>query len=422
MKKPKFYQLTKDERLATLVEQGHLSQTDADCLAAAEPLSDEIAGNMIENQIGQYQVPLGVVQDLLVNQQVYQVPFAIEEPSVIAAANNAAKMARANGGFVTEQLTRLMTGEVVLEKLVDLVAAKAWISGNHDHLFEVARAAHPSIVKRGGGLQKITPTIIDDRFLKLELQIDTKEAMGANIVNTICEAIAHAVQEQLGGNLLLSVLTNAAFESVVTASVTIDPATLTTATLAGETIAEKMIAASDFAKVDVARAATHNKGIMNGIDAVVLATGNDWRAIEAGVHSYAARKGAYQPLSSWEWTTDQQLRGRIELPLPVGMVGGSIGILPTVQINQRLLKVQNARELAGIIAAVGLAQNFAALKALVSDGIQKGHMALQAKSLAIAAGATETELTQLLPLLLKATHLNTATATELLAQLRAENK
>ncbi|KRM21045.1 hydroxymethylglutaryl-CoA reductase, degradative [Latilactobacillus graminis] len=422
MEKPKFYQLTKNERLATLVEQGILNQTDAEFLAAAQPLSDELAGNMIENQIGQYQIPLGVVQDLLVNQTLYQVPFAIEEPSVVAAANNAAKIGRINGGFVTESSTRKMTGEVVLVDLGDLKVAQDWVSCNNDLLFEVAQAAHPSIMKHGGGLRAITVAIIDQRFLKLTLQIDTQEAMGANIVNTICEAIAHAVQQQLGGTILLSVLTNAAFEAVVSASVTINPATLATSTLSGEVIATKIIAATDFAKVDVARAATHNKGIMNGIDAVIMATGNDWRAIEAGAHSYAARDGAYQPLTSWQWTAQRQLQGRIELPLPVGMVGGSIGILPTVQINQRLLNVQSARELAGIIAAIGLAQNLAALKALVSDGIQKGHMALQAKSLAIAAGANDRELTQLLPLLLTAPHLNTAIATALLAQLRAENK
>lgn len=422
MTSPKFYQLSKSERLARLVEANQLSEKDAQFLAQSQPLADELADSMIENYIGQYHLPLGIVQDVMVAGNVYQVPMAIEEPSVIAAANNAAKMMRLNGGVTIENSQRVMFGEVVLTDLPQLADAVKWVDNHLAILQAVAQKAHPSIVKRGGGLQKITTTIIENRFLKLNLEIDTKAAMGANIVNTICEAIAHTVQATLGGTILLSVLTNAAFGSVVKASVTLNPETLATTTLTGDTVAQRLIDATQFAQFDVARAATHNKGIMNGIDAVIMATGNDWRAIEAGAHSYAARTGHYQPLTDWSWTSDHQLRGQIAVPLPVGIVGGSIGILPTVQVAQRLLTIQTAEELAGVIAAIGLGQNLAALKALVSDGIQKGHMALQAKSLAIAVGATASELTTLLPQLLKAPHLNTETATTLLSQIRAENR
>lgn len=422
MTDPKFYQLTRTERLAWLVAHEQLSAEDAAFLAQQQPLSDEIAGSMIENQIGQYQLPIGVVQDVVVNGQTYQVPMVVEEPSVIAAANNAAKMVRLNGGFLTQQQQRTMLGEVVLTDLPDLKVAQNWVLANQNLLMQVAQAAHPSIVKRGGGLQAIKVTVVDQTFLKLALTIDTQEAMGANIVNTICEAIAREVQSDLGGTILLSVLTNAAFGAVTVATVTLEPATLATKQLAGEIVAQRIVQATRFAQVDLPRAATHNKGIMNGVDAVVLATGNDWRAIEAGAHSYAAQSGQYQPLTSWQLAADGRLVGRIEIPLPIGMVGGSIGILPAVQVAHRLLKVTNACELAGVIAAIGLGQNLAALRALVSDGIQKGHMALQAKSLAIAVGATETEIEPLVAQLTQAKHLNTATATAFLAQLRHNNE
>lgn len=422
MTNPKFYQLKRAERLAWLVANHQLSAADADFLAQNQPLADDIADNMIENQIGQYNLPLGVVQDVVVNDQVYQVPMVVEEPSVVAAANNAAKLVRLNGGFQTQQTQRTMLGEVVLTDLPDLKVAQAWVLANQALLMTVAQQAHPSIVKRGGGLKAVKVTIVDQVFLKLALTIDTQEAMGANIVNTICEAIAHEVQNDLGGTILLSVLTNAAFGAVTVATVTLDPATLATKQLAGNVIAKRIVQATRFAQVDLARAATHNKGIMNGVDAVVLATGNDWRAIEAGAHSYAAQSGQYQPLTSWQLADNHQLVGRIEIPLPVGMVGGSIGILPTVQVAHRLLQVENARQLASVIAAIGLGQNLAALRALVSDGIQKGHMALQAKSLALAVGAQENEVAPLVMQLTQAKHLNTATATALLAQLRRNHE
>ncbi|MEJ1294823.1 hypothetical protein QY889_04710 [Latilactobacillus sakei] len=295
MTSPKFYQLSKSERLARLVEASQLSKKDAQFLAQSQPLADELADSMIENYIGQYHLPLGIVQDVMVDGKVYQVPMAIEEPSVIAAANNAAKMMRLNGGVTIESSRRVMFGEVVLTDLPQLADAVKWVDNHFTVLQAVAQKAHPSIVKRGGGLQKIATTIVENRFLKLNLEIDTKVAMGANIVNTICEAIAHAVQATLGGTILLSVLTNAAFGSVVKASVTLNPATLAAATLTGEAVAQRLIDATQFAQFDVARATTHNKGIMNGIDAVIMATGNDWRAIEAGAHSYAC---AYRPLST----------------------------------------------------------------------------------------------------------------------------
>ncbi|KRO16139.1 hydroxymethylglutaryl-CoA reductase, degradative [Lacticaseibacillus saniviri] len=416
---PKFYELTPQERLAVLVDAGQLDQADADAYATQAALPEAVAEHLIENQIGQFSLPLGVLRDLPVNDALYQVPMVTEEPSVIAAANNGARIARLNGGITVTTMPHRVTGEVVFDGLADLAGAKAMILAREPELFAVAEQAHPSIVRRGGGLKTIEVVIIADRWLKLQLAVDPQAAMGANIVNTIAEAIGHHVGQWLNQMPLVAILANHS-TALTTATVQLDPATLATAHQSGEMVAERIAAISALAEVDIDRTVTHNKGIMNGMTAAVLASGNDTRAVEAAVHAHASHTGRYLPLATWQ-LRDHQLVGTISLPLPVGIVGGAMNALPLVQVNQRLAHITSVETLQALIASVGLVQNLAALRALVGPGIQAGHMALQASALAMAAGATGAEI-KLLTDALQSQDKTLANAKQLLNELRDQHK
>ncbi|KRM72433.1 hydroxymethylglutaryl-CoA reductase, degradative [Lacticaseibacillus brantae] len=386
----KFYELTPSERLQALQAKGGISAEQARLYAQDWSLSPSVAGHLIENQVSQWALPLGVLTALPVNGRSHLVPMVTEEPSVIAAANNGARIARDNGGITVTVAPRLMIGEIVFDHLDQLAEAQALVTARQTEIFAQAQAAKPSIVERGGGLQQIDASVLADRFLKLSLFIDTRDAMGANIINTIAEAVGQLVGTWLNQEPLVSVLSNAT-PNVVKATVNLDPKTLATKDHSGLVIADKIVAASDLALVDPDRAATHNKGIMNGITAVALATGNDTRALETGVHTYASHSGHYLPVSTWQWQGDR-LVGTFSAPLIVGSVGGAIGALPMAQQNLAVMGVQSAQDLQQVMAAVGLVQNLAALRALVGPGIQAGHMALQANALAIAAGAVGPEI------------------------------
>lgn len=412
----KFYQMTPAQRRAALVRSGNLSQADADFWADRNVLPAAIADALSENQIGQFALPLGVARDLMVNGEIYQVPMATEEPSVIAAASNGARIAKLNGGVTTTTSKHVVVGEIVFDQLADLTAAQQMINARRSEIKSLADAAHPSIVRRGGGLQKVETEILD-HFLKISLIIDVQQAMGANIVNTICEAVAAQLSNWLDSATLVAILSNED-RQLTTASVTLNVDTLQTKTTDGPTIARKIAALSDLAQVDVARAVTHNKGIMNGISAAVLASGNDTRAVSAAIHAYAGASGHYVGLSTWQ-VVDDQLIGRLSLPMPVGVVGGAISALPAAQAAKRLGHYQNVATLQQVLAALGLVQNLAALRALAGPGIQAGHMALQASALAIQAGAKGDEIQQVAAQLQTQTK-NLATATDILNRLRQQ--
>lgn len=413
----KFYKKTKEDKLTSLVQAGYLTKELAQQLLHNNGLTDSIAEHMIENQISLYELPFGVVPHLLVNNTPYVVPMVTEEPSVIAAASNASKWISQHGGVTATVHSRYMIGQIALQNVPNSQEATEYILHHQEELFSIAQQAHPSIVARGGGLKAIDVHVRRDdthEFLIVYLTIDTKEAMGANIVNTICEALVSPLESWTKGNCLMAILSNKATESLVTATCTIPSHALETEQI------ERIVAASHFARLDTYRATTHNKGIMNGIDAVVMATGNDWRAIEAGAHAYASHSGTYQPLATWRTNPQGDLVGELTIPMAVGTVGGSIAIHPGAQVALHLLRYPNAHELACIIASIGLAQNFAALRALVTDGIQKGHMRLQAKSLAIASGAKDEEIDVLAARLAQEKQFTQQTAKELLHQLRSK--
>lgn len=420
-----FYKKSRTDRLALLQEHQLLSPESLDQLQNNQQLPLEVADQMVENLLGTFALPFSVVPDVLVDGQVYQVPFATEEPSVVAAASLASKIIKRSGGFTTTVHNRRMIGQVALYDVPDLATAQATILAQTDQLLELAKAAHPSIVKRGGGPKGLRLEQVpgpDQTFLVTYLEVDTQEAMGANMVNTMMEALAPVLEELSGGKRLMAILSNYATESLVTASCTIDLRHLSPNKAEQLELAKKIALASDLAQADPYRASTHNKGIFNGIDAVVLATGNDWRAIEAGGHAYASRDGQYRGLTTWTLNADQtQLLGQITLPLPIGTKGGSIGLNPTAQVAHELLGQPKAKELASVIATIGLAQNFAALKALTGTGIQAGHMKLHAKSLALLAGAQPSELEAVVSQLLTAQHMNLETATAILQETRQEN-
>ncbi|EJF02049.1 hydroxymethylglutaryl-CoA reductase, degradative [Liquorilactobacillus mali] len=385
----KFYQKPWKERI-NLISQNEKLTKDQIQILKSSAQNRFLGDTMIENYITDYSYPEGIAFHYLVNNKDYLVPMVTEEPSVIAASSHGASIIAKAGGFVASTSERLMIGQIILENVEDSKKLILEIKELTKNLLSVADRAHPSLKRRGGGARWLKTRILAKDLVAIDIAIDVQEAMGANMINTMLEAVAKKLEEVLNQQVLMSILSNYATECLARTTCKIPFELLSRNGIAGEIIAKKIAQAGRVAQLDTYRAATHNKGIMNGIDAVVMASGNDWRAIESGAHAYAARNGQYRGLSTWK-LSGGYLIGELELPLPVGFVGGSIGIVPLVSINQKLMKITSARELESIIVSVGLAQNLAALLALVSEGIQKGHMRLQLKSLVIAAGADATE-------------------------------
>ena len=417
-----FSKKTPAERLQILKEKGLLQDEHWQLLDSQQTLPLETANQMSENVLATLALPYSLVPDFLVDGKSYQVPFVTEEPSVVAAASFAAKILKRSGGFETEVHKRQMIGQIALYQVEKVDQAIKDVLRKKKELLEQANQAYPSIVARGGGARDFWLEQKDD-FLIFYLSVDTQEAMGANMLNTMLEALTLSLEELTGGKSLMAILSNYATDSLITARCVIDYRFLSRDKAEAELLADKMQLASKLAQIDPYRAATHNKGIFNGIDALVLATGNDWRAIEAGAHAYASREGSYSGLSTWNADSDnRQLHGQMTLPMPIATKGGSIGLNPAVAASFDLLGQPQAKDLASLIVSVGLAQNFAALKALVSTGIQAGHMKLQAKSLALQAGAQGEEIAAVVSRLTVKKTFNLATAQEILADLRKQDK
>lgn len=391
-----FYKKTIEERLAIVGEWANLSQDELAVLDGSMGLSPSQANNMIENVIGTYSLPLGIATNFLINRKDYLIPLVIEEPSVVAALSNAARLFREGGGFSASSDEPIMIGQIQVLDVEDLEKAKELLLANKARLMQEADEIGGSIVKRGGGAVDIEVNLISDsqyqKMIILHLLYNTQDAMGANAINTAVEHIAPSVEEITGGRVNLRILSNLTDKRKARAEGMIPFEALRSSDMGGKEAAKRVVEAGWFAEVDPYRATTHNKGIMNGIDAIVMATGNDWRAVEAGAHAFAARDGSYRSLTRWWQDKEGNLHGSIELPLAVGIVGGATKVHPTAQVALKILAIESARELAEVIACVGLAQNFAAIKALATEGIQRGHMRMHAKQLAVAAGAQGTEV------------------------------
>ncbi|EAC2872335.1 hydroxymethylglutaryl-CoA reductase, degradative [Listeria monocytogenes] len=420
----KFYKKTVEERHAILAEYADLNEEEQAFLASTGALSFDKANHMIENTIGIYSLPLGLGMNMLLNDKRYIVPMAMEEPSVVAAQSAGAKLIAQNGGITGSATKRKMIGQIELISVSDIQAAKKNIIANEEQLIAIANQAHPSLQKRGGGAVEIqvrtAQTANDETLFIVHLLVDTQEAMGANMVNTMVETLAPELEMLTNGTANMRILSNLVDEATATAVCRINPESLATKTQSGEWVRDRIIAAYEFADADIYRAATHNKGIMNGIDAVIMAFGNDWRAVEAASHAYAARTGSYKPMSKWSKDADGYLVGELTLPMPVAFVGGSIAIHPIASLSKKIARVESAKELAMLVCAVGLTQNLAALKALVTEGIQRGHMSLQAKSLAMTAGAEADEIEIVATFLQENKQLNVVVAKEFIAKLRSE--
>ncbi|MGB5578981.1 MAG: hydroxymethylglutaryl-CoA reductase, degradative, partial [Woeseia sp.] len=418
---PGFYRLSIEERLEQLVANGVLQPDDAVKLQNGELLLQASrADKMIENVIGVFGLPLAIAPGFLVNGQEHLVPMVVEEPSIVAGLSSAAKLMRDGGGFDVQMPESLLIGQL---QLVDVADADKTARALHEHDAELKRLAnviHPKLLARGGGVREIEYfkyRLPDGRWtVVLHLLVDTCDAMGANLVNTICEGLAPRVAAIAGARVSLKILSNFADRSLVTARVRIPLGKLGQATFSSEFVRDEIVQATQFAHVDPYRAATHNKGIMNGIDAVAIATGNDWRAIEAGAHAFAARKGQYRALSRWSIDDAGDLSGELTLPLKVGIVGGSLKSNPAVSLALKIAGVDSSRQLAGLMAAVGLAQNFAALRALVTHGIQKGHMSLHARSVAASAGAPPALFERVVNGLIESGEVKTWKADELISE------
>jgi len=386
-----FYKHSPQKRVELLRQFADLTAQEADALSGVAGLGVTQADHMIENVVGVFGLPLGIATNFLINGQDYLIPMAIEEPSVVAGASFAARLARDGGGFRTSSDDPVMIGQVQVLDVDDPWAARFELLAAKERILALANEQDPVIVNLGGGARDLEVRVLEHSpvgpMLAVHLLYDALDAMGANTVNTAAEAIAPLIAEISGGRTLLRILSNLADRRLARAKAVVPIASLAHGEFSGEQVAQGIVEAWAFAVADPYRAATHNKGIMNGVDSVLIATGNDWRAIEAGVHSYAARSGRYTSLSTWQVDKHGGLVGTLELPMAVGIVGGATRVHPTAKAALKLLGVKTARELAEVIAAVGLAQNLAALRALSSEGIQLGHMKLHARQLAIAAGA-----------------------------------
>lgn len=388
---PGFYKLSLEERRKKAAESAGLGVEELAAWSAGG-LTLEAADPMVENVVGLHSLPLGIGLNFRVNGRDVLVPMTIEEPSVVAGASFMAKLARAGGGFTASADQPLMIGQIQLLGLADLEAARQKLEQHRAELIAEADGIDPVLTRLGGGARDLEVRSIEDSpiggFLVVHLIYDVRDAMGANAVNTACERLAPRIEQITGGRVHLRILSNLADRRLAHASCTIPVQELAFDDFTGEQVRDGIIEAYAFAAADPYRAATHNKGIMNGVDAVVIATGNDWRAIEAGAHAYAARSGRYTSLSVWEKDTRGNLHGSLEMPMAVGTVGGATRVHPAAQAALKLMGVKSAGELAEIIVSVGLAQNMAALRALATEGIQRGHMSLHARQVAIAAGAS----------------------------------
>ncbi len=379
-----FYKLSMPERLKIVKEFGDLTSEEALALTGFGGLDPTVPDKMIENAVGSFGLPLGIAVNFLINGKDYLIPMAIEEPSVVAAASNAAKMARERGGFWTSSTDPVMIGQVQVVGVKDPSRVKHILLEKKSEILELANLQDPMLIRLGGGARDLEVRIVNTQKgpnVVVHLLVDVRDAMGANAVNTMAEAVAPMIEQISGGKVNLRILSNLATRRVAFAR-----ALWSKDAIGGEQVVEGVVEAYLFAEADPYRCATHNKGVMNGIDAVIIATGNDFRAIEAGAHSYAARSGGYKPLTTFEKTPEGDLVGTIELPMAVGLVGGATKVHPTAKACIKLLGVKTAKELGEVAAAVGLAQNFAALRALATVGIQSGHMRLHAKNIAASAG------------------------------------
>ncbi|PWH15464.1 MAG: hydroxymethylglutaryl-CoA reductase, degradative [Ardenticatenia bacterium] len=388
---PDFYKHNVAERLAIVAERAALTPQEREVLQCGG-LSLRIADHMIENVIGVYGLPLGIATNFLINGRDVLIPMVVEEPSVVAGASFAAKLARVGGGFKAVSTAPEMIGQIQVLDVPNLHKARFDLLVHAEELLALANRCDPVLVNLGGGARTLEVRLVEQSpvggMLVVHVIYDTRDAMGANAVNTMCEALAPRVEEITGGRVVLRILSNLAERRLVRVQCTVPAEALTFTSdghfYPGQQVVRRIVEASALAVVDPYRAATHNKGIMNGVDAVVIATGNDWRAVEAGAHAYAARTGRYTALSHWEETPDGDLVGTLEMPMAVGIVGGTARSHPTAQVALKILGANNAQELAEIIAAVGLAQNLAALRALATEGIQRGHMRLHARQQLLA--------------------------------------
>ncbi|KXF75383.1 3-hydroxy-3-methylglutaryl-CoA reductase [Paramesorhizobium deserti] len=391
-----FRNLTPQQRWRKVVEATGLGEDEAALLAEPGALPVETADGMIENVVGTFELPLGVAANFTVNGRDYIIPMAVEEPSIIAAASFMARIVRGCGGFETSVTPPLMRAQVQIVGLSDPHGARLKILAERDRIIAAANACDKVLVELGGGCRDIEVHVFPETpggaMAVMHLIVDVRDAMGANTVNTMAERVAPLVEELTSGTVRLRILSNLADLRLARARVAITPDALAAKELSGEEIIDRMVEAYRFAAIDPYRAATHNKGIMNGIDPLIVATGNDWRAIEAGAHVWAVRKGHYTSLTTWEKHKDGRLVGTLELPMAVGIVGGATKTHPLAKLALKILNISSAAELAQLCVALGLAQNMAAIRALATEGIQRGHMALHARNIAIVAGAVGAEI------------------------------
>ncbi|HET7143580.1 MAG TPA: hydroxymethylglutaryl-CoA reductase, degradative [Anaerolineales bacterium] len=420
-----FYNLTIEERRAKLVEVSHLIPDDLIPFTTGG-LSSETADHMIENVIGMYSLPIGIGLNFMINGRDVLIPFVVEEPSIVAGVSFMAKLVRAGGGFTATTTESLMIGQMQLINVVNMDEARIKLFEHKAELLENADRAESTLRRMGGGAKDLEIRLIEESpigpFLVVHLIYDVRDAMGANAVNTACERLAPQIEAITGGKVHLRILSNLSDRRMARARCTIPVNELTVGfeTFKGETVRDGIIAAYAFAASDPYRAATHNKGIMNGVDAVVLATGNDWRAIEAGAHAYAARSGRYTSLSTWGKDANGNLVGTIEIPMAVGIVGGATKVHPAAQAAVKLMEIKSAAELAEIIACVGLAQNMAALRALATEGIQRGHMSLHARQIALSAGAKGDQIEKIAAQMVAEKAIRVTRAEEILLEMKSD--
>ena len=419
---PGFYKLSPDQRRVAVCDFADLTPDEARLLADDRGLDPEIAERMIENVVGVYGLPMAVATNFCINGRDRLIPMVVEEPSVVAGLSYAARLVRQGGGFTTSSDAPIMIGQVQILDVVDPSAARQRLLAAKQELLNLANEQDPVLVNLGGGGRDVEVRILwhspVGAMLVLHLLYDVRDAMGANAVNTAVEALAPLLERLTGGRVGLCILTNLADRRLARAQGVVPKEALAMQGLSAKAGVQRILEAQAFASADHYRAATHNKGIMNGIDAVALATGNDWRAIEAGAHAFAARSGTYRPLSTWERNSDGDLVGSIELPIAAGTFGGATRVHPRARLALKILQVSQARDLAEIMAAVGLGQNLAALRALAMEGIQEGHMKLHARQLAIAAGASPEEAALVAQRMIAEGNIRTDRAQEIAAELR----